>query len=172
MVPLKYLLKIKIAAQDKFSEASVNRFQNRCYLKSRINDRKTPVLESLVNKVADLKRESSTSVFLGILRNSNKQLFLKYTCYPVDTGRKLNVHKTFRTSSERLMYVQFMSCTYWVDLLKDWYNCFLLFLIEKHLNEHIIYYNFVFLIKKNFWNLSSLLHSVTHLFNLFLFICF
>ena len=77
VVPLKYLLKIKIAAQDKFSEASVNRFQNRCYLKSRINDRKTPVLESLVNKVADLKRESSTSVVLGILRNSNKQLFLK-----------------------------------------------------------------------------------------------
>ena len=24
----------------------------------------------------------------------------------VDTGRKLNVHKTFRTPSERLMYVQ------------------------------------------------------------------
>ena len=26
---------------------------------------------------------------------------------PVDTGRKLNVHKTSRTSSERLIYVQF-----------------------------------------------------------------
>ena len=43
---------------------------------------------------------------------------------PVDTGRKLNVHKTFRrrpgrrTSSERLMYVQFTSCVYWV--LKMW----------------------------------------------------
>ena len=31
--------------------------------------------------------------------------------FPVDTGRKLNVHKTF-TSSERLMYVQFASCVY------------------------------------------------------------
>ena len=29
---------------------------------------------------------------------------------PVDTGRKLNVHKTSWTSSERLMYVQFTSC--------------------------------------------------------------
>ena len=29
---------------------------------------------------------------------------------PVDTGRKLNVDKTSRTSSERLMYVQFTSC--------------------------------------------------------------
>ena len=29
---------------------------------------------------------------------------------PVDTGRKLNVHKTFRS----LMYVQFTSCVYWV----------------------------------------------------------
>ena len=47
---------------------------------------------------------------------------------PVDTERKLNVHKTFRrhpktswTSSERLMYVQFTSCVYggilnWVSI--------------------------------------------------------
>ena len=31
----------------------------------------------------------------------------------VDTGRKLNVHKTSRTSSERLKYAQFTSCVYW-----------------------------------------------------------
>ena len=31
---------------------------------------------------------------------------------PVDTGRKLNVHKTFRRRPERLMYVQFMFCIY------------------------------------------------------------
>ena len=36
--------------------------------------------------------------------------FLHKTVVPVDTGRKLNVHKTSRTSSERLMYVQFTSC--------------------------------------------------------------
>ena len=29
--------------------------------------------------------------------------------FPVDTGHKLNVHKTYRTSSARLMYVQFTS---------------------------------------------------------------
>ena len=33
-------------------------------------------------------------------------------CIPVDTRRKLNVHKTSRTSSERLMYVQFTSCVH------------------------------------------------------------
>ena len=31
---------------------------------------------------------------------------------PVDTERKLNVHKTFRRRPERLMYVQFTSCVY------------------------------------------------------------
>ena len=40
---------------------------------------------------------------------------------PVDTGRKLNVHKTSWTSSERLMYVQFTSCVYWGGLyFSDW----------------------------------------------------
>ena len=34
---------------------------------------------------------------------------LYFIIFPLDTGRKLNVHKTSRTSSERLMYVQFMS---------------------------------------------------------------
>ena len=37
--------------------------------------------------------------------------------YPVDTGRKLNVHKTSWTSSERLMYVQFTSCVYGVVVI-------------------------------------------------------
>ena len=30
--------------------------------------------------------------------------------FPVDTGRKLNVHKTFRRRPERLMYLQITSC--------------------------------------------------------------
>ena len=30
--------------------------------------------------------------------------------FPLGTGRKLNVHKTFRTSSKRLMYFQHTSC--------------------------------------------------------------
>ena len=34
--------------------------------------------------------------------------------YPVDTGRKLNVHKTFRRRPGRLMYVQFTFCVYGV----------------------------------------------------------
>ena len=34
---------------------------------------------------------------------------------PVDTGRKLNVHKTFRRRPGRLMYVQFTSCVYGVS---------------------------------------------------------
>ena len=36
--------------------------------------------------------------------------YLKAALNPVDTGRTLNVHGTSRTSSERLMYVQFTSC--------------------------------------------------------------
>ena len=38
--------------------------------------------------------------------------------FHVDTGRKLNVHKTFRRRSERLMYVQFTSCGYGVNITK------------------------------------------------------
>ena len=37
--------------------------------------------------------------------------------FSVDTGRKLNVHKTPKTSSERLMYVQFTSCVYGVCII-------------------------------------------------------
>ena len=59
---------------------------------------------------------------------------------------------------------------YILDLLKDSFNCFLLFLIEKHLNQPIIYYNLSFLIEKGFWNLSSLLHHLTNVLNFFLFI--
>ena len=36
----------------------------------------------------------------------------KWNNIPVDTGRKLNVHKTFRRRPGRPMYVQFMSCVY------------------------------------------------------------
>ena len=62
-----------------FADASQNgRFRN--------IHRKAPVLESLFNKVADLetwrpatlsKRDSSTSVFLWILRNSYERLFYR-----------------------------------------------------------------------------------------------
>ena len=42
-------------------------------------------------------------------------LHSKYcTIFPVDTGRKLDVHNTFRRRPERLMYVQFTSCVYGV----------------------------------------------------------
>ena len=58
---------------------------------------------------------------------------------------------------------------YMLNLPKDCYNRFLLSLIEKHLNEPIIYYSFSFLIEKSFWNLSSLLHNLTYChLNLFL----
>ena len=59
-----------------------------------------------------------------------------------------------------------------LDLLKDCCNCFLLSLVKKHLNEHIMYYNFSFLIEKSFGNLSSLLHKLIQLslLNSFLFL--
>ena len=67
-------------------------------------------------------------------------------------------------ASEKYEYAVYM-----LDLLKDCYNRFFLSLIEKHLNEPIIYYSFSFLIEKSFWNLSSLLHNLTYCpLNLFL----
>ena len=36
----------------------------------------------------------------------------EYKCNPVDTGSKLNVHKTFRRRPGRLIYVQLSSCVY------------------------------------------------------------
>ena len=53
-----------------------------------------------------------------------------------------------------------------LDLLKDCCNCFLLSLVKKHLNEHIIYYNFLFLNEKSFRNLLSLLHDLIYRFEL------
>ena len=44
--------------------------------------------------------------------------------------------------------------------------------VKKHLNQHIIYHNYSFLIEKSFWNLSNLLHNLTYLLllNSFLFL--
>ena len=67
-------------------------------------------------------------------------------------------------ASEKYEYTEYM-----LDLLKHCHNSFLLSLIEKHLNEPIIYYKFSSLIEKCFWNLASLLHNLTYLLNLFLF---
>ena len=58
-----------------------------------------------------------------------------------------------------------------LDSLKDCYNCFLTSLVKKHLNEHIICYNFSVFIQKRFY-LSTLLHNLTYLMllNSFLFL--
>ena len=60
---------------------------------------------------------------------------------------KIFINSFFYTAplvaSEKYEYKAYM-----LDLLKDCYNCFLLSSIEKHLNEPIIYYNFLFLIVK------------------------
>ena len=54
-----------------------------------------------------------------------------------------------------------------LDLLKDCCNCFLLSLIKKHLNEHIICYNFSFLIEKL---IKFVIQSYLSLLNSFLFL--
>ena len=46
-------------------------------------------------------------------------------------------------ASEKYEYTVYM-----LDLLKDCCHCFLLSLIEKELNEPIMYYNFLFPIEK------------------------
>ena len=50
---------------------------------------------------------------LPFVPKSNYFYLMSITSIPIDTRRKLNVHKTFRASSERLMYVQFTFCVYW-----------------------------------------------------------
>ena len=54
-----------------------------------------------------------------------------------------------------------------LDILKDCHNCFLLSLIEKHLNEPIIYYNF--LLRKDF-ETYQVYYTILLLLNLFLFL--
>ena len=58
----------------------------------------------------DVDRRTKCPISLPSLHQECKFDF--YTS-PGNTGRKINVHKTSRTSSERLMYVQFTSCVYW-----------------------------------------------------------
>ena len=45
----------------------------------------------------------------------------------VDTGHKLNLHKTFRRCPGRLMYLQFTPCVYW-DTIEKYTN-------EKYTNK-------------------------------------
>ena len=42
-----------------------------------------------------------------------------FTCDPLDKGRKLNVHKTFRRRPERLMYVQLTFCVQGVSKIQS-----------------------------------------------------
>ena len=117
----KYLLKFKIAALDKFSEAAVCRNLSKQVFFCNIYW-KTSVLESLFNKVAGLQLQNCK-----VCLNS----FFYRTPLVV--------------ASEKYEYTIYM-----LDLLQDCYNCFSLSLIEKHLNEPIIYYNFSFLVEKSF----------------------
>ena len=74
--------------------------------------------------------KTSTDVFISkksiVIRNGKTENLAKLDVHaffisnaffesasPVDTGHKLNVHKTFR---RRLMYVQFTSCVYGVSV--------------------------------------------------------
>ena len=86
---------------------------------------KQNVTGQLLEKQKSYECENS-SVFLFVLKRSYSfyTLLLLYNLHyysfkeyrldfnSADTGRKLNVHKTSWTSSERLMYVQFVSCAY------------------------------------------------------------
>ena len=77
--------------------------------------------------------------------SENEQMYLNivFVFDPADTGRKLNVHKTFkktfRTSSERLMYVQFTSCIYGgitpgsVEIRKSFWSIEISFVLSVYL---------------------------------------
>ena len=58
---------------------------------------------------------SKSEAYLGLLQTSQIKTFpTTVNGYPVDKGRKLNVHKRFRRRPGRSMYVQFTSCVYGV----------------------------------------------------------
>ena len=111
---LKYLLKVKIAAQDKFSKGAVRKCfsKQEVSLKFRNNHRKTPVLESLFNKVADL----------NLNPHCNSLVCLVILTLEI-------IHKTIWNRSQ----------------------LFSMRLLEHvtHLTEHIIYYDFSFVIEKS-----------------------
>ena len=107
-------------------------------------------------------------------KERQKTLFerLQHRCFPVNNWIMQNFYEQFFygaplvAASEMYEYI-----TYMLDLLKVSNNCLIFSLIEKHPNEPIIiYHNFSFLTEKSFWNLSSLLHNLTNVLNLFLFI--
>ena len=118
----KYLLKFKIAPLDKFSEAAVCRNLSKQVFFCNIYQ-KTSVLESLFNKVAGLQLQ-------------NCKICLNSFFY----------RTPLVAASEKYEYKIYM-----LDLLQDCYNCFLLSLIEKHLNEWAYHLLQIFiLIEKSF----------------------
>ena len=88
---------------------------------------------------------------VGIPAAFNSFSFQLKLC-PLDTGRKLNVHKTFRrrpASSERLMYVQFTSCIQGVLNIYLGYN--LLFTINTDATAVIIQSKMLLTVLKNWY---------------------
>ena len=65
------------------------------------------------NKLRKRHQHQTLCVSLKLIA-TEKNFFPRKMSYTlVDTGRKLNVHETFRRCPGRLMYVQFTSCVYW-----------------------------------------------------------
>ena len=83
-----------------------------------------PVYSTNLFRIAN--SQISSELFLNNLELNNlinhAVIYSHCFIYPVETGRKLNVHKTSRTSSERFMCVQFTSCLYGVTSLRGVIN--------------------------------------------------
>ena len=81
---------------------------------------KADILSASFSRANDTFRWRTLS-FQSLFKENEIQI----NCNPVNTGRKLNVDKTFRRRPGRLlnlMYVQFMSCVFWVTRKKRWYH--------------------------------------------------
>ena len=88
---------------------------------------------------------------------------------PVDTGRKLNVHKTFtrRPSSASLMHVQFTYCVYRGTILHEIDNFYFLSSTLYHLlNDWIL--NWVHKYRCSHWDVD---YNITKPFHTFLYFC-
>ena len=128
----KYLPKVKIVAPDKFSEAAVCKYLF-----------KIGVFKNFASMIG-----VHTCVGVSGLHAWNlikKRLQHVFSCKYCEIFMNSFFYRIpLVAASEKYEYTVYM-----LDLLNDCCNCFLLSLIEKHLNEPIMY-NFSFLIERSF----------------------
>ena len=103
---------------ENISHIALGTRNNNYWSQQYLYSRDVPIIEFSVvpsDKFSKIKVSQTLSSRCKSINNFLRYLTLSATLarmITVDTGRKLNVHKTFRRLPGRPMYVQFMSCVY------------------------------------------------------------